>query len=418
MRTERLTFTGGSGAELAARLELPVVGEPRAYALFAHCFTCSKNLKAAVAVSRALTTAGFGVVRFDFTGLGESEGDFADTNFSSNVGDLRAAIAFMSERLEGPALLVGHSLGGAAVLRAAADCPTVRAVVTIGAPAEAAHVLRHIEASSEQIERAGEAEVSIGGRPFTIRKQFLDDLAMISMREAVAGLGRALLILHAPTDRIVGIDNAARIYGWAKHPKSFVSLDDADHLLSDAADAEYAARVIGAWASRYVPTLGVSAERALGPDAEGQNADRLAEVDRVVVRTGAEGFRTDIAASGHILVADEPVDVGGTEQGPTPYDYVLAGLGACTSMTLRMYADRKEWPLEEVVVKLRHSKLHGADAKACQDDDSCRLDRVERDLALTGDLTEEQRERLLEIAERCPVHRTLDAGVETVTRLA
>ena len=412
MPTERRTFPGATGATLSGRLELPADGRAHATALFAHCFTCSKDLKAAVAISRALTRAGFGVLRFDFTGLGQSEGEFADTTFTSNVDDLLAAVEHLTATVAAPSLLVGHSLGGAAVLQAAGRVPSARALVTLGAPADPAHVLRHIEASVEQIARDGEAEVSIAGRPFRIRKEFLDDLQETSMQGHVAGLGRALLILHSPIDTVVGIENAARLYGWARHPKSFVSLDDADHLLGRAEDAEYAARVIGAWASRYVGL----------PDSGPEPADDalagLAARDRVVVRTGAEGFYTDVLASGHALVADEPASVGGSELGPTPYDYLLAGLGACTSMTLRMYADRKGWPLEEVIVRLRHARLHGADARACQDDDACRVDRVEREVEVVGDLTAEQRERLLEIAERCPVHRTLDAGVETSTRLA
>ena len=405
MPTERMTFTGASGAELAARLELPLRGEPSAYALFAHCFTCSKNLKAAVRLTRALASEGIGVVRFDFTGLGESEGDFADTNFSSNVEDLVAAARWMDEELEAPSLMVGHSLGGAAVLHAAHSVDRVRAVATIAAPADPSHILRHMPEARDEVEESGEARVELGGRSFRLRRQFLEDLEATSMREAVETLDRALLVLHSPVDRVVGIENAGRLYEMARHPKSFVSLDEADHLLSDEEDARYAARVLGAWAARYVDL----------PPLE-EVAEELVEEDRVVTRTGATGFRTDVAARGHPLVADEPVSVGGTDEGPTPYDLLLAGLGACTSMTLRMYADRKEWPLEEITVRLKHSKIHRhdeADAEGGGEDG--RLDRVSREIELRGDLDDDQRERLLEIADRCPVHRTLDRGVQVET---
>lgn len=406
MPSDRTHFPGAYGDRLAARIERPADGRARAWALFAHCFTCSKDLRAAVALTRELAAAGFGVLRFDFTGLGESEGDFADTNFSSSVDDLVAAARFMEGELGAPTLLVGHSLGGAAVLHAASRLPAVEAVATIGSPADPAHVLRHITSAEDEIRQKGEARVDLGGRPFTVRRQFLDDLEETAMRHAVETLDAALLVMHAPLDEVVGIDNAAELYAMARHPKSFVSLDDADHLLTRAEDARYAARVLGVWAGRYVPTEPEPAE------------EELVAGDRVVTRTEAEGFRTDIRAGRHALTADEPTSVGGEDSGPTPYDLVLAGLGACTSMTLRMYADRKEWPLEEVRVRLKHTRLHKRDEDECAAGGDARLDRVDREIELLGPLDDEQRARLLEIAERCPVHRTLEAGVQVVSELA
>ncbi len=407
MPTERISFPGSTGAELSARLEVPLGGEPAAYVLFAHCFTCSKNLKAAVNLTRSLADEGLAVLRFDFTGLGESEGDFANTNFSSNVEDLVAAGRYLEERHEAPSLLVGHSLGGAAVIHAARELPSVRAVATIGAPADPAHVLKHVEDSRDEIEERGEAAVTLAGRTFRIRKQFLDDLERVRMEDAVGGLERALMIFHSPRDETVGIGNAARLYEMARHPKSFVSLDDADHLLVEERDSRFVGRMLGSWAARYVEL-----------PAPESTPEELVEKDRVVVRTGAEGFRTEVVARGHHLVADEPTSVGGTDQGPTPYDLLVAGLGACTSMTLRMYADRKGWALEDVTVRLKHRKIHQRDCEDDCADGEERLDRVRRRIELAGDLDEEQRRRLLEIADRCPVHRTLDRGVEVETELA
>lgn len=404
MTTARITFPGSNGDALAARLELPASGKPVAWALFAHCFTCSKNIRAAVSITRALSRRGVGVLRFDFTGLGESEGDFADSNFSSNVADVVAAARFMEAEHGAPALLVGHSLGGAAVLRAAGSLPSVKAVATIGAPADPAHVLEHVSSSREEIETRGEATVQIAGRPFRVKRQFLEDLDSQRMEDAVSTLGRALVIFHSPIDAIVGIDNAARLYGMARHPKSFVSLDRADHLLEDPAEAEYLAAVLAAWASKYV------ASPPEEPEAP------LEHSDRAVTRTRRGSFYTDIAIRHHALVADEPATVGGEDLGPTPYDYLLAGLGACTSMTLQMYAGRKEWPLEEARVRLRHRRRHKSDLDACDEHDDCRMDVVDREIELIGDLDADQRARLMEIADRCPVHRTLEAGVDVESR--
>jgi len=397
MQTQRLTFRGATGDALSARLELPVDEKPIAYALFAHCFTCSKHFKAVVHISRALARARIGVLRFDFTGLGESEGDFSDTTFSSNVEDLIAAARYMERELAAPAILIGHSLGGAAVLQAAHHIPACRAVVTIAAPAEPQHVMRHLKSSVEEIQERGSAEVKLAGRSFTIKKKFLDDLDRQNMAEVIRTLDRALLIFHSPADAIVGAENAARIYETAREPKSYVSLEAADHLLSRSEDSEYVGAVIAAWATRY---LGVPAT----PQAE-ESAPR----GQVVVRTGEARYHTEILIGKHSLVADEPEGVGGTDTGPSATGLLMAALGACTTITLRMYADRKEWPLEEIGVRLEHRKLKGAEPQTAE---------ISQELELDGPLSAEQRQRLLEIAGRCPVHRALQSGVVMPMSLA
>lgn len=394
MPTHIVHFDGASGDRLAARADLPVGGPPRAWALVAHCFTCSKNLRAVVNLSRELNRAGVAVLRFDFTGLGESEGDFADTTFSSNVADLVAAARYMAEVWRPPDLLIGHSLGGAAVLRAAHSLPSVRGVVTIGAPSDPVHVLGHVKGARAELEALGEAEVSIGGRPFRIRKAFVDDVSEARLDEALRNLGRALLVLHAPEDRIVPVAHAGKIYEAARHPRSFVALDGADHLLSDPEDSRYAARVIAAWASRYLDPAPPEPSRSRTPPDEG----------RVTVVTGSDGYRTEGQVRGHRFLVDEPVHVGGTDEGPSPFELLWASLASCTTITLRMYADRKKWPLEDIQVRIRHAREGGRD-------------HVVRELRLEGPLDAEQRQRLVEIADRCPVHRTLERGVEITTEV-
>jgi len=394
MLFENIRFENEHGDELAARLDQPADGHPSAYALFAHCFTCSKNLKAVGNISRALTRQGIAVLRFDFTGLGESEGDFADTNFSSNVDDLVCAADMLGDRFAAPRILIGHSLGGAAVLQAARRIDSTQAVATVGAPFDPEHVTHLLDDSVEEIERTGQANVTLAGRSFTIKKQFLDDLEGAKMENTIGSLDRALMIFHSPFDETVGIDNAAKIFQAAKHPKSFVSLDRADHLLTDEGDSMYVGNVVGAWAHKYVGET----------EPTERETDEQAS-DRVITRTG-EGFRTEILGGGHAFVADEPTSMGGTDTGPTPYDLLLAGLGSCTGMTLRMYADRKDWPLEETVVRLSHGKIHAEDCDDCESTDG-KVDRITREIEVRGDLSDEQRERLLEIANKCPVHRTL-----------
>jgi uncharacterized OsmC-like protein/pimeloyl-ACP methyl ester carboxylesterase len=400
----RVQITGPTGQILAGRLHLPA-GEPRGWALFAHCFTCSKDLHAARVIAEGLAAEGFGVLRFDFTGLGESEGELADTTFSSNVDDLVAAAGWLTEHHRTPTLLVGHSLGGAAVIAAAARLPDVRAVATLGAPSDPRNLVRHLGEAADVIRAEGEAIVELAGRPFRIRRTLLDDLDHQSIDLTLRTLHKALLILHSPQDAVVPVDEARVLYEAARHPKSFVSLDAADHLLTRPADARYAATVIAAWASRYLP------EPSLPP------AEHPHDVE---VRGGREGYANRIVAHGrHRLRADEPEAQGGTDTGPSPYELLTAALGACTSITLRMYADRKQWPLEEVVVHLEHDKRHADD---CADCDPAlagkRIDHITRTIELIGPLDEGQRSQLLEIADRCPVHRTLHGPVHVATRLS
>jgi uncharacterized OsmC-like protein/fermentation-respiration switch protein FrsA (DUF1100 family) len=397
---ERFDFVNAQGQRLAALLDMPP-GEPKAYALFAHCFTCGKDVHAARRIAQALTALGIGVLRFDFTGLGSSEGEFANTTFSSNVADLLAAAGALRERRRAPAILIGHSLGGAAVLAAAADVPEARAVVTIAAPSDPAHVTGLFLDRVQDIAQEGEVEVTLGGRRFRISRAFLDDVAEQNLRQKIAHLRKALLIFHSPTDDRVGIENASRIFEAARHPKSFVSLAGADHLLSRPSDAGYVAKVLAAWAERYLDL------------PEPQPA--TAEPDVVVSETRRSRFEQEISIGRHRLLADEPVSVGGLDGGPGPYDLLLAGLGACTSMTLRLYAERKSLPLDRVTVRLSHSKIHAADCESCETKEGM-LDRIERAITLDGDLDDDQRARLLEIADKCPVHRTLTSEIEIRTR--
>jgi len=408
-QSERVEFTGALGDTLSARLERPD-GEARGYALFAHCFSCSKNIKAATAIARRLAESGIAVLRFDFTGLGQSEGDFANTNFSSNVEDLIAAANWLEEAYETPRLLVGHSLGGTACLVAATRLASVKALATLGAPADAAHVRHNFGDRTEIIERDGEAEVSLGGRPFTIKKQFLEDIDSQNVKAAVASLKRPILICHAPLDQQVGIENATELFVAAKHPKSFLSLDDADHLLTELAHAEYAAGVVSAWAERYCLESATSSQQA---------SSSAGSEDRVLVEeTGRGKFHNRVIAGPHEFIADEPKKVGGMDEGPDPYELLVAGLGACTSMTIRMYAERKGWPLKSVSVCLRHAKEYSDDCDACIEGKPQKLDIIDRIVTLEGELDHDQRQRLLEIADRCPVHRTLHAPVIVNTSLA
>ena len=403
----RITFTGSLGEKLAARLDLPS-GGTRAYALFAHCFTCTKDIVAARHIAAKLASLGIAVLRFDFTGLGSSEGEFENTNFSSNIEDLILAANHLRTHYRAPAILIGHSLGGAAVLAAAHRIAEAKAVVSIGAPSDVAHVLKHFEAHLDDIDRDGVANITLGGRSFSISRGLVEDAKRQTIERHVANLRKALLVMHSPRDQTVGIEHATAIFTAAKHPKSFVSLDSADHLLSDARDAAYAAEVLAAWASRYVPQ-----------QEENTDEDRH---DGVVVReTGAGKFQNAIVAGDHRLLADEPKSAGGLDSGPTPYDYLAAALGACTSMTLRVYAEHKRLALGRVNVSVKHGKLpaeHCEDCGAAAEGRSGKIDRFERVISVEGGVDAATADKLIEIASKCPVHRTLEARSAVVTKVS
>ncbi|MEM1040551.1 MAG: bifunctional alpha/beta hydrolase/OsmC family protein [Pseudomonadota bacterium] len=403
--TQRISFPGHGGDVLAARLDVPS-GPVRAYALFAHCFTCSKDILAARRISAHLARSGIAVLRFDFTGLGSSNGEFSSTNFSSNVQDLVLASDYLREHFEAPALLIGHSLGGAAVLMAAGQIAEVKAVATIGAPSDVSHVLHNFDADLTTIEEQGTAQVSLQGRAFTIKKQFIDDAREANLRDAIKTMRKPLMVLHAPTDATVGVENATGIFGAAKHPKSFVSLDGADHLLSRAADAEFAASIITGWVQRYLPA-------DTGHTSETEEAVRVAE-------TGEGKFQNTVLAGKHRLFADEPESVGGLDTGPSPYDFLATALAACTSMTLRMYADHKKMELGRISVRVSHNKVHTSDCAHCTQDQVTkggRIDRFVRRIDIEGGVPDGLDDKLLEIADKCPVHRTLEASSMVATVL-
>ena len=406
MRTERFEFPNAGGQKLAALIDWPI-GSPTAFALFAHCFTCGKDNLAAKRISERLAMIGIAVLRFDFTGLGGSGGDFADTHFSSNIDDLVFAADHLRKAHRAPAILIGHSLGGAAVLAAAHRIPEARCVVTIAAPSDPGHVTGLFKDQVDIIREQGEAVVALAGRPFTVRRAFLDDIAEQRLMDRIAHLQKALLILHSPTDDIVGIDNATRIFVAARHPKSFVSLAGADHLLSDRRDSNYVADVIAAWATRYT-----------APPAPAAAADLPEKPRQVVVReTRASKLQNTVTIGPHHLLADEPAPVGGEDSGPGPYDFLLAALGACKSMTMRLYADRKSFPLERTTVTLNHGKIYAKDCAECETKEGM-LDQIEVAIGLEGPLDADQRKRILEIADKCPVHRTLTSEIRIVTRAA
>jgi len=403
--TQKIEFTGSQGDKLAARLDTPATA-PKAYALFAHCFTCSKDIFAASRIAKALTDDGIAVLRFDFTGLGASEGEFANTNFSSNINDLVMAADFLRDAFQAPQLLIGHSLGGAAVLAAAEQIPETRAVVTIGAPADIEHVLANFGASLEAVEREGIADVSLAGRNFTIKSQFIDDVRQQAQEQRIKNLKKPLLVFHSPIDQTVSVENATKIFIAAKHPKSYVSLDQADHLLSRREDAIYVAQVLAAWASRYLQLPAVA---------------KTSKTKHGVVRveeTLNSKFQQKITTGKHLLLADEPENVGGADTGPSPYDYLAAALGACTTMTLRMYAIHKGYDLGKLSVEVSHAKIHAQDCADCGEGKTGRIDRFERIISVEGEVSDEISASLLKIADKCPVHKTLEHSSVVATRLA
>jgi putative redox protein len=402
--SERFQFSGSDNIKLSATLDLPDT-EPAAYALFAHCFTCGKDVLAAKRIAAGLVARGIAVLRFDFTGLGASEGEFANSTFSSNIADLVLAADHLRQTRKAPALLIGHSLGGAAILAAAAQIPEAKAVVTIAAPSDPAHVTHLFADRIDDIKTQGKVEVSLAGRPFHIKREFLDDITEHNLMGQVGKLHKALLIMHSPTDDTVGIDNATHIFAAARHPKSFISLLGADHLLTQRRDTSYVADVVASWAQRYLEPAPTTAPEDAGP----RNV--------VVQETRNSKFQQTVTVGPHRLIADEPASAGGEDTGPGPYDYLLAALGACTSMTMRLYADRKTLPLDRVTVMLRHSKIHAEDCAECETKAGI-LDQIERDITIEGVLDAEQRQKLMEIADKCPVHRTLTSEIRIVTRAA
>ncbi|TRO66711.1 bifunctional alpha/beta hydrolase/OsmC family protein [Christiangramia sabulilitoris] len=400
MKKIDVSFENSEGTQLKGILELPSNRQPENFILFAHCFTCNKNFHAPTNISKNLASNGFGVLRFDFTGLGESEGEFEDSSFSGNVEDLIAAANFLGKEYKSPSILIGHSLGGAAILFAASQIESVQAIVSINAPSNLSHLKKHFQSSLEDIEKDGSARIKIGGRSFRIKKHFIEDLKKNEDAEALKKIRKPLLIMHSPQDEIVSVDHAETLYKAAWHPKSFISLDGADHMLSEKKDSEYAGLVIAAWVSRYITIPEV-------PELETDH--------EVMANLGAEGYTTQIIAGNHHLVADEPVKVGGSDLGPNPYELVSGGLAACTSMTIQMYARRKEWKVDNVETHVSYSKKHAEDCENCEND-KAKIDHFDREITLKGDLDESKIKRLMEIADKCPVHKTLSAQAKITTK--
>ena len=401
MKKLDVSFTNSDKKELKGVLELPTNSKPENFILFAHCFTCNKNFHAPTNISKTLASKGYGVLRFDFTGLGESEGDFEDSNFSGNVEDLIAAANFLKNEYSAPTIIIGHSLGGAAALFAAKKIDSIKALVTINAPSNLSHVKKHFKSSMDQIEKEGHADIKIGGRSFKIKRQFVEDLKNNEDGAALKDIRKSLLIMHSPQDNIVSIEHAEELYKAAWHPKSYVSLDGADHMLSDKADAEYAGNVIAAWASKYV---------------EQTEVEELETDHEVMANLGADGYTTQIIAGKHHFVADEPLKAGGSNLGPNPYELVSSGLAACTSMTIQMYARRKEWQVDNVETHVNYSKKHADDCENCEDE-KAKIDSFDREISIKGNLDDKQIDRLMQIANKCPVHKTLSSKAQIITKL-
>lgn len=394
MNTVRLEIENKKGLKLQAYLELPANEKPNHFAIFAHCFSCNSNFNAVKNISRALSNHGFGVLRFDFTGLGKSEGEFAESHFSANVDDLLAVNEYLTNNYKAPELLVGHSLGGAAVIVAGAKLENIKAVATVGAPATVTHVTHLFSHAIEDVAKKGEVKVHIGGRPFKINKEFVNDFSKTDLPEITKKLRKPLLVMHAPFDSVVGIENAHEIYHNAMHPKSFISLDNADHLLSNKADSLYVGNLIGTWADKYFP---LEENKMIATKGE-QLVGHLNLVE--------DNFTTSIQTKNHSFIADEPAHIGGDDFGPSPYDFLSAALASCTVMTLKMYAERKKWDLQEVFVYITYSKKHSEDL-GIDLEKPTRLDHLQKKLKFIGNLDDTQKNRLKEIASKCPVHKTL-----------
>jgi len=402
MNIQKVSFTNKDEEQLAGRLELPLDQKPHNFVIFAHCFTCTKNLSAVKNIGRALTDSGFGVLRFDFTGLGESEGDFENTNFSGNVEDLVEAANFLKKNYEAPTLIIGHSLGGAAAIFAANKIDSIKTVAVINSPSHPSHVMHLLRESKHEITKNGKAKVNLGGLDFTIKKQFLDDLEDKSLLKIVSKFKKALLILHSPQDTVVGINNAEEVYTSAHHPKSFISLDGVDHLLSQKEDSKYVGQVIAGWASRYLEIPSIQEVKSKSKVAASLDKDEM--------------FTTHLKLGDHNLIADEPTSFGGNNYGPSPYEFLSAGLAACTVMTIQMYARRKKWNVENVTCHINYSKDHAVDCEHCEEE-SAKIDTFTREIKLEGNLSEEQKTRLLQIADKCPVHKTLHTKTQVITSL-
>lgn len=411
MAASKIYFNNDAGHALSGRLELPENGIAHHFAVFAHCFTCSKNLLASRAISKALTASGFGVLSFDFTGLGDSEGDFEHTNFSGNVDDIIVAINYLTTNHKAPGLLVGHSLGGAAVIHAAAKAPSIQAIATIGAPSDTIHVQHLFKEELTTILEKGEANVTLSGRDFKITSQFVQDLNEQKITETLNKLRKPLLILHAPQDTTVSINHAEKLYKAAMHPKSFVSLDGADHLLMNKQDAHYVANMIAAWASRYIPAPIEKEEDTTQKSIKTPINGALATLTNDYV------FKTDLQTGNHHFIADEPLDYGGTNLGPTPYDFLSSGLAACTVMTVQMYTRRKQWDLKKITCHVHYDKQHAIDCELCEEN-APKIDTFTRTISFEGNLDDLQIARMLQIADKCPVHKTLHSETQIITKLA
>lgn len=400
-----ITFTNEQGIELSGYLQKPVIGRPIAFAIFAHCFTCTKDSKAAKYISDVLVEKGIAVLRFDFTGLGNSGGKFSDTDFTSNVNDIVAAADYLKQHHQAPEILIGHSLGGTAVLSAAKHIPSSKAVATIGSPADADHILHILEGRHDELEAEGQVDVHIGGQSYTITNAFVEDISQQNVKDEVRNLGKALLVMHSPLDDTVSIDQASELFMRARHPKSFVTLDNADHLLSKTADARYAANVLAGWVSRYLDT----------PMQLDKPFPRFKKGSTRVRAPKADGFLCTVNANGHRLFADEPLSHGGSNLGATPFDLLSSALAACTAMTLNMYARHKQLSVDTVEVSIQHQKIPAKECKSCETETG-KIDQFERTIRITGDITDAQRERMIQIADRCPVHKTLHSEIEVFNK--